>query len=246
MHIRHFSILLLVTLMAAGCGAVNRSIQIADGEVVDGDVRNVNGAIHIGSNCTISGDVRNVNGAINVGAGTRLNQLRNTNGSIELGAETEVASVRSTNGRIRIGQGAAVSENVSNTNGAIELAKEVTVGGNVETTNGPLRVAEGSRIGGKASSLNGPIVLTAARAGDIIGANGSIELLDGTVVDGEIHVRETRGTVSSGTPRIILGRNVVVEGPIRIEREVQLYIHESARTGEISGAEPISFSGDRP
>jgi len=246
MQIRQLAIVFLVTLMAAGCGAVNRNIQIADGEQVEGDVRNVNGGIVIGSDCTISGDVRNVNGAITIGSATRLNALRNTNGAIEMAEGVEAESVQSTNGRIRIGRGSAVSADVGNTNGPIELAEDVTVGGSVETTNGPVRIASGARISGTVSSRNGPIAMTAARAGDIDGANGGIELLDGTVIEGGIHVRETRGTDRSGTPRIIIGRDVVVEGPIRIEREVELYVHESARTGDISGAEPIRFSGDRP
>jgi hypothetical protein len=246
MQIRQFAILILVALMAVGCGAVNRNIQIADGERVEGDVRNVNGSIRIGSNCTIIGGVRNVNGAIFVGAGTRLEELRNTNGAIELDADVLVTSVRSTNGRIRAGQGVTVAEDVSNTNGAIELAEGVTVGGDVQTTNGRLRIAEGGQIAGTVRSTNGPIVLTGTRAGAVVGANGGIELIDGTHIEGEVHVRETRGTVTSEPPRIIVGRDVVVEGPIRIERPVQLYIHESARTGDISGAEAIRFSGEQP
>ncbi len=246
MQIRKFTIILLVALMVAGCGAVNRSIQIADGEEVEGDVRNVNGAIRIGNNCTISGDVRNVNGAIVVGTGTRLNEIRNTNGAIDLANDVQASTISGTNGRIRIGQGSAIDGSVANTNGAIELAEDVTVSGSVETTNGPVRVAAGAHITGTVSSRNGPITLTAARAGDIAGANGGIELLEGTVVDGEVHLRDTRGTDRSGTPKIIIGQDVIVEGPIRIEREAELYIHESSRTGEISGAEPVRFSGEQP
>lgn len=246
MHFRYILTALLVALMATGCGAVNRNIQIADGEQVEGDVRNVNGAIRIGSSCHISGDVRNVNGAVTVGADSRFNELRTTNGAIELGERVEASAVNSTNGRIRIASGTRVDDGVRTTNGAIELAEEVMVGGDVETANGRIRVGSGSQIAGTVAATNGSIELIGVRAGAISGANGNIELLDGSFVEGDIHLRRTRGTNSSGKPRVIIGPDSVVEGEIRIERDADLYIHETAQTGAISGAEAIAFSGDRP
>jgi hypothetical protein len=43
-------------------------------------------------------------------------------------------------------------------------------------------------------------------------------------------------------PRVIIGPNAVVDGPLVFEREVTLYVHQSARTGAITGAKPISYS----
>jgi DUF4097 and DUF4098 domain-containing protein YvlB len=246
MQARHFLMVLLIALVATGCGAVNRNIQIADGEQVEGDVRNVNGAIRIGSDCRISGDVRNVNGSVVIGDDTTLGRLRTTNGAIEIGARVAAAAVHSTNGRIRIATGARIDEEVRTTNGAVELGSDIRVGGNVETANGRVRIAAGTEVGGTVAATNGPIELTGARVAAINGANGSIEILDGSVVEGDIHMRRTRGTVSSEPPRIVIGRDSVVEGEILIEREATLYIHETARTGTISGADPVPFSGDRP
>ena len=44
-------------------------------------------------------------------------------------------------------------------------------------------------------------------------------------------------------PRIIIGPNAVVDGPLVFEREVKLYVHASARTGAITGATAIRFDG---
>ena len=36
----------------------------------------------------------------------------------------------------------------------------------------------------------------------------------------------------------------VVAGPLRFEREVDLYVHRSARIGPVTGAEPVIFDTD--
>jgi hypothetical protein len=38
----------------------------------------------------------------------------------------------------------------------------------------------------------------------------------------------------------------VVDGPLVFEREVKLYVHDSARIGQVSGATVVHYSGDRP
>jgi len=37
-----------------------------------------------------------------------------------------------------------------------------------------------------------------------------------------------------------------VIGPLKFERSVELYVHETAETGPIDGAEPIRYSGALP
>lgn len=227
MNIKVLHLTLLAVLLFTGCGAVNRNIVVEDGQVVDGDVSNVNGSISIGRECRITGNVRNVNGRISVGP------------------ESQAGAIRNTNGAIALDQGASV-ERITSTNGAIDLGENVRVAGNVENTNGRIVTASGTRIGGTVESLNGRIQMVGSQAAGLSTSNGGVELLDGTRIDGELHVRRTRGTVASGASRIIIGPDVVVTGPVRIEREVELYIHESATTGEISGADPIRYSGDTP
>jgi hypothetical protein len=45
---------------------------------------------------------------------------------------------------------------------------------------------------------------------------------------------------------VIVGAESVVEGPLVFERPVELFVHETARIGEVEGAEPQRFSGDSP
>ena len=42
-------------------------------------------------------------------------------------------------------------------------------------------------------------------------------------------------------PRVVIGPGAVVDGPLEFEREVKLYVHRTARTGPVTGAEPVVF-----
>jgi hypothetical protein len=44
----------------------------------------------------------------------------------------------------------------------------------------------------------------------------------------------------------VIGPGAVVEGDLRFERDVRLYVSDQATVGPISGATAIRFSGDRP
>jgi hypothetical protein len=44
-------------------------------------------------------------------------------------------------------------------------------------------------------------------------------------------------------PRIVIGAGAVVSGALRFDREVDLYVHATARVGPITGANAIKFSG---
>jgi hypothetical protein len=43
--------------------------------------------------------------------------------------------------------------------------------------------------------------------------------------------------------RIIVGPNAVVEGPLVFKREVNLYVHKTARIGQVTGATPVAYEG---
>jgi hypothetical protein len=47
-------------------------------------------------------------------------------------------------------------------------------------------------------------------------------------------------------PRVVIGPNAVVDGPLVFERKVTLYVHSSARTGPITGATAVRYSGALP
>jgi carbonic anhydrase/acetyltransferase-like protein (isoleucine patch superfamily) len=88
-------------------------------------------------------------------------------------------------------------------------------------------------------------------AGSLETVSGNIEVGADARVLGAITVTKPRGSWFGGwgrsdVPRVIIGPRAEVTGPLHFEREVELYVHETARVGEISGAKAIRFSGDTP
>jgi hypothetical protein len=52
----------------------------------------------------------------------------------------------------------------------------------------------------------------------------------------------------SGKPRplrIVIGPNAKVDGALVFEREVTLYVHQSATIGSVTGATAVRYSGER-
>jgi hypothetical protein len=70
----------------------------------------------------------------------------------------------------------------------------------------------------------------------------------GSHVHGGIHVEKPGPSWISlhknKPPRIIIGPNAQVDGPLVFEREVVLYVHTTAKVGSITGAKAIPFSTD--
>ena len=78
-------------------------------------------------------------------------------------------------------------------------------------------------------------------------------MADGAVVNGDIIVEKPGGwgwNKEDKEPKIVIGPGSRVEGVIRLEREVELYISESAEVGGVEGvmsmADAVRFSGKRP
>ena len=104
------------------------------------------------------------------------------------------------------------------------------------------------------SNVNGEITLIGAEVGgDVSTVNGDVTLDDGSTLRGDL-VMEKPGGWGWGKdkrkPTVIIGRNSRVLGRIVLEREVELYIHDTAEvggvTGEMSLGDAVRFSGDRP
>jgi len=103
------------------------------------------------------------------------------------------------------------------------------------------------------TTVNGAIGLVGTDlAGGIDTVNGDITVGVGSHVHGGIKV-EKPGTswmpihIGKHTPpRIIIGPNAIVDGPLVFEREVKLYVHSSARIGSVTGASAVRFSGAQP
>ncbi len=194
------------------------------------DISKVNGSIVAQAGRTY-GDVETVNGGITIETGARIEDAETVNGSIRAGNDIVVDTLATVNGQIRIGERARV-------------------GGDVETVNGGIFIDRGSSVGGDVETVNGAIGLVDVDlAGGISTVGGDITVGVGSHVRGGITVHRPSSNwfpvQIKRRPRIIVGPGAVVEGALRFEREVDLYVHETARTGEVTGATAVSYSGDR-
>ena len=197
-------------------------------------------------------DIDKVNGSITAEAGTRYGDLETVKGSIHLedGAQLEDAST--VNGGIKGGDDVRV-DSLGTVNGSIRMGERAQVRGEVETVNGSIFFNTGSRVGGDIASVNGAIGLVDTDlAGDIETVRGDITVGIGSHVKGGIHVEKPNGNGWSfgmgkqDPPRIVIGPDAVVDGPLVFEYPVKLYVHATARVGKVTGATAVAFSTPTP
>lgn len=234
-------IVFLLLAVLSGCGAVNQPIEISPGERVDGDLRSVNGSVRIGEEAQVSGNLSNVNGPIEVGERARVGSITNVNGLIGLQAGAEAGRIESVNGAITLVREVTITGNVTGVNGSIEIGESGRVDGDVVTVNGRLALGPDVRVAGKVANVRGKIELDGTFVEEIETTAGSIELSGATIVEGRLWVKAARNG-DDHLPRIVIGPQVKVGGPLQFDRPVELLIHESAEVGEIIGAEPECFN----
>ncbi len=191
-----------------------------------------------------------VNGSITAESGQTYGDLETVNGSITIESNARTADAETVNGGIKVGDN-AVTGDLATVNGGIRIGKQLRSSGSIETVNGDIFVGRGGSLEG-ISTVNGAIGLVDSDlSGGIETVNGDITVGAGSHVKGGIKVEKPTSSwmpISIGKrrpPRIIIGPNAVVEGPLVFEREVKLYVHESARTGKITGANAVRYSGSR-
>jgi DUF4097 and DUF4098 domain-containing protein YvlB len=213
---------------------MNKSIKIGDGEETEGQ-STVNGSISVGSNAVINGSLATVNGTIRVEEGSRVGDVETVNGSVRLSA-------------------GVTTDDVGSVNGSIRLGSNCTVEGEVSVVNGKISLDEGTSVADDVSNINGEITLTGAEVGgDISTVNGDVMLSAGSTLRGNLTVEKPGGwgwNRDRRKPKVIIGANSKVLGTIRLEREVELFISDSAEVGDVSGEmsidDAVRFSGDRP
>ena len=191
-------------------------------------------------------DVSTVNGSVSADAGQAYGDLETVNGSVSIAAGATVEDASTVNGSITVGDKAQAAS-LETVNGAIRIGKDVQVRKDVETVNGSIFTDRGTTIGGNVDTVNGAIGLVGTQlAGGIETVNGDITVGIGSHVKGGIPVEKPRGWSMKPRrdPRIIIGPNAVVEGPLVFERPVTLYVHTSARIGAVTGATAKPFSTD--
>jgi hypothetical protein len=171
-----------------------------------------------------------------------------------VGENAQIEAVETVNGRLTISSGVKAGS-LSTVNGAVGIGSNTTVDGVVEAVNGRISLDTGSSVTGYVENVNGDISLTGSEVGgDLTTVNGNIDLRDASVIKGGITVKKpggwSFGKSNSRPPKITIGPGSRVDGAIRLEREVKLFISESAEVGGVEGEmsmdDAVRFSGKRP
>lgn len=194
-------------------------------------------------------DIEKVNGSIAAEAGQRYGNLATVNGSIRVGAGARTGNVETVNGGVHV-EANAHTGTIETVNGAIRVGTGGTLAGSVETVNGGVFIDRGGAVQGAIETVNGAIGLVDTDvAGRISTVNGDITVGVGSHVRGGIHVEKQPQWLGMGIrrkPRIVIGPNARVDGALTFERDVVLYVHDTATTGAITGAQAVRFSTPTP
>jgi DUF4097 and DUF4098 domain-containing protein YvlB len=222
---------------------------------VNSDDSHTNGTEKGANANSTSGDgvTHSVNGSIRVSAGQKKDDISTVNGSIQIAENAVVAGAQTVNGSISMGAHSAAEE-LHTVNGTITLAEGASVAHAISAVNGRLTLHTGADVGGALTNVNGRIVLEGAHVGGgIKTVNGNMDIGSNSHVDGGLLVQKESTDVfwffhwSSGdTPKIVIGPGAVVQGNLRFEREVHLFVSDSATIGPVIGATAVKFSGDKP
>lgn len=232
-----FTVALLVVLLSvpAWGATINKSVKIEPGSE-SGGASSVNGSISVGADALVTGGLKTVNGTIRVDDGARIKNASTVNGGLRIADNVQARDLSTVNGAVRIGENAVAD-------------------GEVSAVNGRISIARGGRITGDVGNVNGQIELEAAEVGgDLSTVNGDVELSEATVVKGDLVVEKPSGwnwgKEKSRKPRIVIGPGCRIEGAINLEREVELFISETAEVGDVVGVmsldDAVRFSGKRP
>jgi DUF4097 and DUF4098 domain-containing protein YvlB len=190
-----------------------------------------------------------VNGSVHIRAGKAAEVAETVNGGVDIDPSATVTDAKSVNGSIHLGAGAQAGS-LTTVNGGITLEAGAQVTGAVQTVNGSMTLRNGATVGGSLENVNGKIELAAAHvAGSIKTISGSIDIEGRSRVEHGISVEKPSSFsihLGSDVPRIVIGPGATVEGELRFDRPVQLFVSDRATIGQVVGATATTFSGDSP
>ncbi|HXP64634.1 MAG TPA: hypothetical protein VN815_04090 [Steroidobacteraceae bacterium] len=200
--------------------------------------------------CDISVDSNGntkVNGSVHITAGQPPDDARSVNGSVRVDDNAAVKSAATVNGSVRLGAH-ATANSMKTVNGAISLGDGARVSGKAGSVNGDLTLGDNSEVAGSLTNVNGRISLSSAHvAGGISTVNGNISIMGTSHVEGGILVEKPNSVMfNSEDPVIVIGPGAVIQGEMKFERKVKLYVSDKATIGSVTGATPIPFTGETP
>ncbi|HWG10846.1 MAG TPA: hypothetical protein VN693_05035 [Rhodanobacteraceae bacterium] len=208
----------------------------------------------VSTTACVAGDDSNgtskINGSVHVEAGQAPSDASSVNGSIEVAANARVEDASTVNGSISLGDHAA-AKSADTVNGGVSLDDGAQVSGNIESVNGALKLSPGAAVGGHATNVNGHITIDGAHVGgQVETVDGDIDITGNARVDGGLLVHKPdSGWFHFGIDRdpvVTIGPGATVNGTLKFERPVKLYVSDRATVGQIVGATPVKFSGDQP
>jgi len=190
-----------------------------------------------------------VNGAVRVRDGDKSGNLSTVNGEIHVGDKAIVDAATTVNGSIDVGNNATAAT-LKTVNGSISLDDGARIQQGITTVNGSLTLRSGAEVDGGISNVNGTIRLTGAHvAGGIQTFGGDIYVEGASHVEGGILVKRPQSQSwfrETREPRVVIGPGSVVQGELRFERKVELYVSDKATIGPVVGATPVRYSGEGP
>jgi hypothetical protein len=215
------------------------------------------GTLVLQLSATLRAGESKVNGSIVIAAGEHTGDVSTVNGSIELDAGAVAGGATTVNGNLTL-RARAQAHALETVNGSVQLENDAQVAGGVELVNGQVVLERGATVRGRVQNVNGSIRLLGAHAGSIETTSGHIEIGADSRVEGGVLVHPAQrgwfswlhfGSSDSGadrTPKIVIGPRAVVKGTLEFQREVHLYVSDSASIGPVRGANAVRFSGERP
>jgi acyl-[acyl carrier protein]--UDP-N-acetylglucosamine O-acyltransferase len=193
-------------------------------------------------------DISKVNGTAQVEAGQHAGDVHSVNGSVRIGDNAVVHKASTVNGAVELGKSATATV-VKTVNGGVTLHGNARVADEVQTVNGRVLLERGADVKGQLSNVNGEISLDGAHVGGgIETTNADVTIGEGSKVEGGLLVKKPNNWFHSNdrNPKIVIGPHAVVQGNLTFERDVDLYVSDSATVGKIQGATPKKFSGNAP
>lgn len=185
-----------------------------------GSITTVNGQVSATDGQTYD-TLSTVNGQVRVGRGVTANEAKTVNGQVLIEEDVKLGRASTVNGALRIGEGSTIEHEASTVNGAVSLAKRVRVGGDVSTVSGGIDL-DGAEVGGSLTTRN-----------------GNIELTDGAHVRGNVIVKKKNDSGWSWGKdepvEVRICSTCVVDGELRFERAVDLYVQPGAKIGKVIG-----------
>ncbi len=202
------------------------------------------------SGCDISVDGNGstkVNGSVHVPAGKAADEAKTVNGSVHIDDDATITSASTVNGSITLGKHASATS-LKTVNGSVTLGAGARVSESAGSVNGDLTLADGAEVGGHLTNVNGKIRLTAAHVGGgIKTVNAGISIMGASHVENGIMVDKPSGIMfNSQDPVIVIGPGASVQGELRFERKVKLYVSDKATIGTVIGATAVPFTGETP